>query len=60
MGTDLSLQVYPSKKYVAYYRRQYFSWMNEGYFELFPAVHHMQDLVIATGFAMEERERENV
>ncbi|KAJ3257475.1 hypothetical protein HK103_004550 [Boothiomyces macroporosus] len=57
-GGNLKLVAYPEKVQVGYYERAMFSFMKEGKLVISPQVHHMINLIIATGFAVEEWERE--
>ncbi|KAJ3250199.1 hypothetical protein HK103_003786, partial [Boothiomyces macroporosus] len=57
-GGDLKLVAYPEKVQVAYYDRAAFSFRKEGKIVVTPQVSHMANLIIATGFAVEEWERE--
>ncbi|KAJ3316084.1 hypothetical protein HDV04_000293 [Boothiomyces sp. JEL0838] len=57
-GGDLKLVAYPEKVQVAYYDRAAFSVKKQGKLIITPQVSHMANLIIATGFAVEEWERE--
>ncbi|KAJ3317579.1 hypothetical protein HDV06_001370 [Boothiomyces sp. JEL0866] len=57
-GGDLKLIAYPEKVQVGYYDRAAFSFKKEGKIIITQRVHHMTNLIIATGFAVEEWERE--
>ncbi|KAJ3186668.1 hypothetical protein HDU85_007488 [Gaertneriomyces sp. JEL0708] len=59
IGGDLKLVVYPTKHILAYYHRTKRAWAKEGRLEILPGAHYMLDLVVATGFAVEEWERQN-
>ncbi|TPX67900.1 hypothetical protein SpCBS45565_g03431 [Spizellomyces sp. 'palustris'] len=59
LGGDLKCVCYPTKTIIAFYHRTKHSWSKEGRLEILPNGHHLLDLVVATGFAVEEWERQN-
>lgn len=59
LSGDLKLVSYPTKTVAAYYHRTKRSWSKEGRLEVFANAQHLLDLIVATGFAVEEWERQN-
>ncbi|KAI9097219.1 hypothetical protein DFS34DRAFT_620866 [Phlyctochytrium arcticum] len=59
LGGDLKCVSYPSKMVVAFYHRTKHSWAKEGRLEILPMGQHILELLVATGFATEEWERQN-
>ncbi|KAJ3007405.1 hypothetical protein HKX48_009175 [Thoreauomyces humboldtii] len=59
LGGDLKLVCYPNKEIMAYYHRKKHAWAKEGRLEVFAGGQHIMDLVVATGFCVEEYERQH-
>ncbi|KAI8908883.1 hypothetical protein DFJ77DRAFT_513484 [Powellomyces hirtus] len=59
LGGDLKLVCYPLKTVAAFYHRKKHAWAKEGRLEILPGGQHILDLVVATGFCVEEWERQN-
>ncbi|KAI8820526.1 uncharacterized protein EV422DRAFT_531193 [Fimicolochytrium jonesii] len=59
LGGDLKLVCYPQKTVAAFFNRTKHAWAKEGRLEILPSGQHIMDLIVATGFCVEEWERQN-